>query len=333
MNNERDIGPSADPARNEPPQARTESCDFETGGREPDATDFLVRMFKRAAVIGAARLEVLHAKSEAEHAAWREAAAAPEPDAAAPRRQTAQDRIDLEYQRTTREMRYCALLIMRLQKDRHDREAGKIVEEKVAAHRRKARLKDQLERLVGAAIQHEAQQARERALAAEDAGDFNAPAEPFDEERLYDLLPERLEEEDIERDIDVRAMGELVVRLCRENGFEPDLSLWKNDFWALEEARLQTPGSPFAGRAAEKPAPQEAKPPTPDVVAVEPEEPAPPAPVVEDPKPPEPEPDSPYETRMKARLKTALHSGAWSMALRMDPALTEYLRARLLNSS
>jgi hypothetical protein len=36
---------------------------------------------------------------------------------------------------------------------------------------------------------------------------------------------------------------------------------------------------------------------------------------------------------MKARLKTALHSGAWSMALRMDPALTEYLRARLLNSS
>ena len=51
----------------------------------------------------------------AEHAAWREAAEATpaEPDddvdTAAPRRQVAQDRIDLDYQNTTRAMRACMM--------------------------------------------------------------------------------------------------------------------------------------------------------------------------------------------------------------------------------
>jgi hypothetical protein len=296
MNYERNISNSADPARNEPSEARTESCDFEAGGREPDATDFIMRLMKRAAVIGAARLEVLHERSEAEHAAWREAAAtAPaerddEPDIAAAQQQAAPDRIDLDYQNTTRAMRYCALLVLKAQNERLDREMGKVAEKEAATRQRKSRRKAQLERLVGEAIQHQAKQERERP-----AGERG---ERWDEERLYEMLPERLEDEDIERDIDIRPMGELVLRVCREWGFEPDLSLWDRHFWALEEARCQTSGSPFAGRAmAEKPVPQKAE--LPEADAVEPDDPEVPetepeaAAEAEDPKPPEPEPEAP----------------------------------------
>ena len=179
-------------------------------------------------------------------------------------------------------MRYCALLAMKLQKERLDREMGKAFDNEAVSRKRKARIKDQLERLVSGAIQLDLQAERERAAEARAKGDFSERDEPCDEATLYEQLSLRLEAEDIERDIETRPMGELFLRICRDFGFEPDLDRWKHLFWALEEARLRTPGSPFAERAAAEAAkPEAAEPPEPEAVAPE------------DPKPPEPEPAAP----------------------------------------
>lgn len=59
----------ADPASHEPSQARPASRDYEEGGREPDPTDFFIRIMKRLAVIGMERMEEVRERSQAARAA------------------------------------------------------------------------------------------------------------------------------------------------------------------------------------------------------------------------------------------------------------------------
>jgi hypothetical protein len=268
MNKEGTIYSSADPARNEPSQARLESRSFEKGGREPDPTDFFIRLMKRAAEIGAARLEAAHERSEAERRA----------------RQAAQDRADLAYERVTRAMRYCAALAVRFHKERLDQEMKKAAEVAVENKQRRSRRKGQLERVVKDAIQHEAKE-RDAAVKGED---FDRSFDAFD---LRKALSERLEDEDIERDLDRRPLSELIARICRDLGITPEWSRWQNAFWALEEARQKPPGSPYAAPppAPEAPRSATAEPPEPEpAAAAEAEDPKPP-----EAKPPEPAPEVP----------------------------------------
>jgi hypothetical protein len=68
----------------------------------------------------------------------------------------------------------------------------------------------------------------------------------FDAEQLFDDLDERLAAGDEDTDFADRPIGELVARICRDLGVEPDWSLFEDEDWAIEEARARPSGSPFA---------------------------------------------------------------------------------------
>lgn len=68
-----------------------------------------------------------------------------------------------------------------------------------------------------------------------------------DIERLFADLGERLNRE-ADADFADRPLGELVALICRDLGLTPDWSLWENQAWAIQEARAQPQGSPYAAR-------------------------------------------------------------------------------------
>ena len=310
----------ADPASHEPSQARPASRDYEEGGREPDPTDFFIRIMKRLAVIGMERMEEVRERSQAARAARQAAAetAPPERDddvgSEMPTRRAAQDRTDLEYQRITRAMRLCAALALKFHNERLDRDMKKTAEDEAAAQKRRSRLRSQVERLVKEAIVRDAsvRDADERDADERDSGDEEEDEESDeDEERdgsldayyLGQKVSERLYEDDIERDLERCSVGELVARVCRGFGVKPAWEIWKDQFWALEEARLRTPGSPYAAPPAapepEKPRPEAAKPPGPAPDDAKPEDPEPPEARVEEPEPEVPKPEVPAEPPMR----------------------------------
>jgi hypothetical protein len=173
----------------------------------------------------------------------------------------------LALQRVARTVRLCMALSHKLYYDRLERERKTAADYAVAEQTRTARRKQQIERVVKQAIDREIAR-REPECASKD-------------ERLglYDLdreLSERLDEEDIERDLGRCPTGELVGRVCRDIGIEPDWDLWRTDHWAVEEARLKPPGSPYAvPPEPEEPKPETAKPPEPEPEAAKPPEPEP----------------------------------------------------------
>ena len=210
--------------------------------RVPDETDFYLRMMHRATEIVMATMERVAA----------------EPDT-----KTAVEGIS----ELTRSMRLCAALANKLQNDRFERDRKASAEHAATVKERKARHKAQVERLVEQAVEREIER-------AEEAG------ERLDGEALHEAAYERLEEDDFERDLDKVPTSELVARVCRDCGFEPDLEFWRQQQWALEEARRKPPGSPYAT----EPEPEAVRP-----EAAKPPEPEPP-PEVKPPDPPAPLP-------------------------------------------
>jgi hypothetical protein len=97
---------------------------------------------------------------------------------------------------------------------------------------RSARRKRQAKAIVGEIIE------------AETASDFEA-------NRLFNERDERLDDGDEEADFADRPIGELVARICRDLGITPDWSLFEDHDWAIEEARIRPPGSPFAATSGE----------------------------------------------------------------------------------
>ena len=270
-----------DPASHEPSSARPATCTCCGGAREPDPTDDYMRMLRRLEEIGMARAERLHRQSEDEAKSHRaEAAAAPDaadPDRAKPDRPKSElANIDMALQRVTRVIRQCMMLSLRFYNERLEREKQAAADHAVVEKKRKERRKQQIERVVKQAIEREAAE-REQQCEDEDEDD------DFDLYGLQRALSERLDEDDIERDLDRCPRGELIARICRELGIEPDWDLWRQHDWALEEARLKPPGSPYA----EPPAPD------PDRAKPEPEEAKPAEAKAEEPKPPEIKPEEP----------------------------------------
>ena len=71
---------------------------------------------------------------------------------------------------------------------------------------------------------------------------------PNDEEEVERLMLEaceRLDDEDIYRDVQTRPVGELVALICRDLGVDPDWPKLAQEAWALEEMASGVEGSPF----------------------------------------------------------------------------------------
>jgi hypothetical protein len=99
----------------------------------------------------------------------------------------------------------------------------RISDDKKAARDHKARV----ERLLDRVIEAEASDA--------DEGD-----------RLSGEASERLEHDDIYGDLQKYSTGEIIARVCRDLGLDPDWSQWAQEAWAQEEVRSGAAGSPFA---------------------------------------------------------------------------------------
>jgi hypothetical protein len=277
VTNEHLSSPQANPARHEPSSARPATCTCCGGAREPDPTDDYMRMLRRLAEIGMARAEQLHLQMRDE-TNTRRAEPAAAPDADAPDlAKTDQPKPklpnpDLALHRTTRVVSLCMSLSLRFHKERLEREKQTAADHAVVEKQRKARRKQQIERVVKEAIEREADQ-RVNEDGSEDAS--------FDVVELETELSEPLDEDDIVRDLDRCSLGELIGRICRELGFKPDWEFWQQHQWALEEAGLKPPGSPYA------------EPPPPEPPPPEPERPEPAEAEAEEPEPPEIEPEEP----------------------------------------
>ena len=345
----------ADPASHEPSEARSANCTCCGGTRQPDPTDDFIVMLKEYAQLGMRLARVAVARAEeggASHAATPVPAAAPaepavaaesaaeDPDAGkqAAERRTALKLADLAYSRAGRSIRLSMNLATKFHGDRLERDK-KIESVEVDAERqRRGRRKGQLRRLATDAIKRHTEREIERQLEAEEIDEVDEEAKEDALETFYEALHERLNEEDIERDLDIRPTSDLFGRICQDLGIEPDWERLGRMFWALEEIRRNVPGSRFTGPPKPAPEPAAAKPAEPEppeAKALQPQadEPAASAPERPEPEPPRPEPDNPYETRMKARLAMAMHSGAWLQVLQTDPVLATYVRSRLNNSS
>jgi hypothetical protein len=87
---------------------------------------------------------------------------------------------------------------------------------------------------------------RDKAVSAvERAIDLEAGENEAKFERLDNALCDELE--DLDDDVfDERPIGAIVVEICEALGVEPDLSLWEDEDWAIEEARTGAVGSPYA---------------------------------------------------------------------------------------
>ena len=74
---------------------------------------------------------------------------------------------------------------------------------------------------------------------------IEAEFDEHDAEALLDEVRERLDAYDAAEFVD-RPIGEMMARICKDLGVTPDWSLFEDEDWAVEEARTQAPGSPYA---------------------------------------------------------------------------------------
>jgi hypothetical protein len=75
---------------------------------------------------------------------------------------------------------------------------------------------------------------------------IDAEVDPGEHESLYEELNERLDDYEPFVDFGEISVGEMVFRLCRDFGFEPDWQRWSIEPWAIEEIQTRPKGSPYA---------------------------------------------------------------------------------------
>jgi hypothetical protein len=151
-------------------------------------------------------------------------------------------RIAMAYSRTARAVRLTAMLQAKLVKDlKADGQAAAEAEQEAAAlkarfdpaYRRKARAEAIVERVAEA-------------------------RHPDDEDRVDHLMresAERLDDEDLYGDLLERPISELVARLCKSLGLDPDWAELAEELWAAQEIESGEPGWPLAGLATERTCP------------------------------------------------------------------------------
>ena len=364
MNKERSNPTPTDPASNEPAAARAESCSCCGGGREPDPTDDNLRALRRLrdlALAVAAKLATRILDDDAPHQAAQAASPedAPDEPGDAPKPRSELPAAALAFQRAERGVRQCILLSNKLHDDRLARETQREAVFAQAEQQRRERRKSQVARVVKEAIKRDPGEWHER-LQKLDAR--------IDEEDIESDIGRLADSAIIARlckDCGVAAPWKLWAGehwALEEVRRKPPGSVYAGS------PRTGSPRTDAPEPGPEEVEPVEAKPPEPEPLQPKPDEPAesapePPEPEPEpvepvevkppepeplqpqadesaasaaeppQPEPPKPEPDNPYETRMKARLAMAMHSGAWLQVLQTDPVLATYVRSRLNNSS
>ncbi len=85
------------------------------------------------------------------------------------------------------------------------------------------------------------------ALAEADADEIDEE----DVENTYSAMYETLRDYEACGELKDRPFGEIIARICRDLGINPDLSLWQDEPWAVEEMRTKPKGSPYADRVPE----------------------------------------------------------------------------------
>jgi hypothetical protein len=244
--------PQADPARHEPSAARPARPAYYEGGREADPTDRQMRILQRLTDLCMERAEQMVAcgrgkdglPASAPEATPADPTASAEPEEAPDTeagdraeealtqgQRAASDSSGLALARIARAVRMSVWLEARLHSERLERE------QKAAAHdaaqqQRKSHLKNHLQRHVKDAIERQTED----------------EAEPVEREILERALGERLERDDIERDLIRCSPEELVARICQEFGIEFDPDFWTADEWTWEDAD----GTPRSSSRAKK---------------------------------------------------------------------------------
>jgi hypothetical protein len=149
------------------------------------------------------------------------------------------------FARVAKVVRLCGLLQARLIKDMEDacRRAKLLAPEREA----KARI---------AAIQadpaHDHKARVERIVERQVRARHNGDEEEI--ERLMLEACDRLDDDDIYRDVMTRPVGELVGLICKDLGVEPDWERLSQEAWAQEEIGVE--GSPFYGMHQTRPPPR-----------------------------------------------------------------------------
>jgi len=256
---QRDI-PQADPASHEPAATRRARPAYYEGGREADPTDRHMRVLQRLTDLCMEATEQLVARGRGKND---QRAAAPEappadptasaepeesPDTEAGDRaeealtqgqHAAPDSTGLALARLARAVRMSVWLEARLHSERLEREQ-KATTADAAQQQRKSRLKQRLKRHVKEAIERQTED----------------EAEPLERETLERALAERLEQDDIERDILRYSPEEIVGRVCQELGIAFDPAMWTADEWVWEEPDGTPRDSSPAGSGTRKAKPE-----------------------------------------------------------------------------
>jgi hypothetical protein len=148
------------------------------------------------------------------------------------------DQLNLGFSRVTRAVRLTMAYEARLLEDAEARRERIAAE---AAKRQRHRAEEAQWRRVDARydqVQHLAEAAIERKV---EEGEI----ERSEAVSLYADLRERLDDEDFEYELETSSIEELLPRICRHLGIEPDPSVWRGVVW--KDGIAFGPGAPITG--------------------------------------------------------------------------------------
>jgi hypothetical protein len=163
----------------------------------------------------------------------RQATEAPPQDEAAPKAPPSLEALARAYARAARAVRMTVLLQSKVIKDLQFLDTQIALDDARVAKTwamqpPDERLKARVERIV------------ERIAEADRPGDRDAV------HRLVVEAGERLDDDDIYGDLLSRPVGEIVARICRDLGLDPDWTRLAEEAWAIDEIASGAPSSPFA---------------------------------------------------------------------------------------
>ena len=141
------------------------------------------------------------------------------------------------FDRISRSIRQNIILATRIEEGRLTRLTA------LASERAQARVRDAERAVVAAKAQARARRERVEQLIIE-------PIERLEDDprrrgRLHGRISDALRLEPRYHKPD-QSVGALLAQLCKDFGLTPDWSAWADQDWAVEEARTNAPGSPYA---------------------------------------------------------------------------------------
>jgi hypothetical protein len=223
MNIATPIDPAAETARNDPSPDRTQAHAFWSVEAAAARTERQMRMLQELAEIGMDLARAVRTQT-----------LAPTPEAGA---KPGLGNPDLVFARLARAVAQTLALQAKLEAD-----CRKLME--TSAAERAAERAEAERRAVNAQNKHRAWQKERVERVVE-----QTVRTKVQETRIPDYLRTmrmRFNDFDDYADSGKRSVGEIIARICRDLGLTPDWPRWAGEMWAVEEARTNAPGSPYA---------------------------------------------------------------------------------------